>query len=150
FLRRQNELRISHVVVISTGGVCRRGVALFRGKSRAKPIPVHLLECALTSLATILHKKHLVHLTHTPSTRTGLGDWPLSLCLSRPSFRIPCSPGVLPAYRPPSPERRLIRSVKREHPGLHRAVNMAHLYDIGTRAWQPDPTEEWVASEVAG
>jgi myosin-5 len=26
---------------------------------------------------------------------------------------------------------------------------MAHLYDIGTRAWQPDPTEEWVASEVA-
>jgi len=27
---------------------------------------------------------------------------------------------------------------------------MAHLYDIGTRAWQPDPTEEWVASEVAG
>ena len=26
---------------------------------------------------------------------------------------------------------------------------MAHLYDIGTRAWLPDPTEEWVASEVA-
>jgi len=25
---------------------------------------------------------------------------------------------------------------------------MAHLYDIGTRAWQPDPTEEWMASEV--
>jgi len=26
---------------------------------------------------------------------------------------------------------------------------MAHLYDVGTRAWQPDHTEEWVASEVA-
>ena len=25
---------------------------------------------------------------------------------------------------------------------------MAHLYDVGTRAWQPDPTEGWVASEV--
>jgi len=25
---------------------------------------------------------------------------------------------------------------------------MAHLYDVGTRAWQPDPNEEWVASEV--
>ena len=25
---------------------------------------------------------------------------------------------------------------------------MAHNYDIGTRAWQPDPTEGWVASEV--
>ncbi len=25
---------------------------------------------------------------------------------------------------------------------------MAHNYDIGTRAWQPDPTEGWIASEV--
>ena len=25
---------------------------------------------------------------------------------------------------------------------------MAHIYDVGTRAWQPDPTEGWVASEV--
>ncbi|KAG8532004.1 uncharacterized protein KY384_003640 [Bacidia gigantensis] len=25
---------------------------------------------------------------------------------------------------------------------------MAHSYDVGTRAWQPDPTEGWVASEV--
>ena len=25
---------------------------------------------------------------------------------------------------------------------------MAHNYDVGTRAWQPDPTEGWVASEV--
>ena len=25
---------------------------------------------------------------------------------------------------------------------------MAHNYDIGTRAWQPDSTEGWVASEV--
>ncbi|KAI4257175.1 MAG: hypothetical protein LQ352_001766 [Teloschistes flavicans] len=25
---------------------------------------------------------------------------------------------------------------------------MAHSYDAGTRAWQPDPTEGWVASEV--
>lgn len=25
---------------------------------------------------------------------------------------------------------------------------MAHPYDIGTKAWQPDPTEGWVASEV--
>jgi myosin-5 len=25
---------------------------------------------------------------------------------------------------------------------------MAHLYEIGTRAWQPDATEGWVASEV--
>ncbi|KAL1619479.1 Myosin type-2 heavy chain 1 [Neofusicoccum ribis] len=25
---------------------------------------------------------------------------------------------------------------------------MSHLYDVGTRAWQPDPTEGWVASEV--
>jgi myosin V len=25
---------------------------------------------------------------------------------------------------------------------------MAHLYDVGTRAWQPDQTEGWVASEV--
>lgn len=25
---------------------------------------------------------------------------------------------------------------------------MSHLYEIGTRAWQPDPTEGWVASEV--
>jgi myosin-5 len=25
---------------------------------------------------------------------------------------------------------------------------MAHNYDIGTKAWQPDPTEGWVASEV--
>ena len=25
---------------------------------------------------------------------------------------------------------------------------MAHNYDVGTRAWQPDPTDGWVASEV--
>lgn len=25
---------------------------------------------------------------------------------------------------------------------------MAHNYDLGTRAWQPDSTEGWVASEV--
>ncbi|KAF2184698.1 myosin-2 [Zopfia rhizophila CBS 207.26] len=25
---------------------------------------------------------------------------------------------------------------------------MAHIYDVGTRAWQPDTTEGWVASEV--
>ncbi|KAF2861957.1 hypothetical protein K470DRAFT_275820 [Piedraia hortae CBS 480.64] len=25
---------------------------------------------------------------------------------------------------------------------------MAHLYDVGTKAWQPDATEGWVASEV--
>ncbi len=25
---------------------------------------------------------------------------------------------------------------------------MAHTYDIGTKAWQPDSTEGWVASEV--
>jgi myosin-5 len=25
---------------------------------------------------------------------------------------------------------------------------MAHIYDLGTRAWQPDTTEGWVASEV--
>lgn len=25
---------------------------------------------------------------------------------------------------------------------------MAHIYDIGTRAWQPDVTEGWVASEL--
>lgn len=25
---------------------------------------------------------------------------------------------------------------------------MAHLYEVGTRAWQPDPTEGWVASEL--
>ena len=25
---------------------------------------------------------------------------------------------------------------------------MAHNYDLGTRAWQPDPIEGWVASEV--
>ncbi|KAK5135961.1 hypothetical protein LTR08_004419 [Meristemomyces frigidus] len=25
---------------------------------------------------------------------------------------------------------------------------MAHMYDVGTKAWQPDPTEGWVASEV--
>lgn len=25
---------------------------------------------------------------------------------------------------------------------------MVHNYDVGTRAWQPDPTEGWVASEV--
>lgn len=26
---------------------------------------------------------------------------------------------------------------------------MVHNYDVGTRAWQPDPTEGWVASQVA-
>ena len=25
---------------------------------------------------------------------------------------------------------------------------MATLYDVGTRAWQPDPTEGWVASQL--
>jgi myosin V len=25
---------------------------------------------------------------------------------------------------------------------------MAHNYDVGTKAWQPDSTEGWVASEV--
>ena len=25
---------------------------------------------------------------------------------------------------------------------------MAHSYDVGTRVWQPDITEGWVASEV--
>lgn len=25
---------------------------------------------------------------------------------------------------------------------------MVHNYDVGTRAWQPDPTEGWIASEV--
>lgn len=25
---------------------------------------------------------------------------------------------------------------------------MAHNYDVGTRVWQPDPSEGWVASEV--
>jgi myosin heavy subunit len=26
---------------------------------------------------------------------------------------------------------------------------MAHIYDVGTRAWQPDEKEGWVASEVS-
>ena len=26
---------------------------------------------------------------------------------------------------------------------------MAHSYDVGTRAWQPDSSEGWVASEVS-
>ena len=25
---------------------------------------------------------------------------------------------------------------------------MAHSYDVGTRAWQPDSAEGWIASEV--
>lgn len=25
---------------------------------------------------------------------------------------------------------------------------MAHIYEVGTRAWQPDPKEGWVASEL--
>lgn len=25
---------------------------------------------------------------------------------------------------------------------------MAHSYDVGTRAWQPDTTEGWISSEV--
>lgn len=25
---------------------------------------------------------------------------------------------------------------------------MAHNYDVGTKAWQPDPKEGWVASEL--
>ena len=25
---------------------------------------------------------------------------------------------------------------------------MAHNYDVGTKAWQPDVTEGWIASEV--
>ena len=25
---------------------------------------------------------------------------------------------------------------------------MAHLYDVGTAVWQPDPTEGWIGSEV--
>ena len=27
---------------------------------------------------------------------------------------------------------------------------MSHSYDVGTRAWQPDAAEGWVASEVTG
>jgi myosin-5 len=27
-------------------------------------------------------------------------------------------------------------------------ITMAHNYEVGTRAWQPDATEGWVASEV--
>ncbi|GAQ09035.1 myosin-2 [Aspergillus lentulus] len=27
-------------------------------------------------------------------------------------------------------------------------TSMAHNYEVGTRAWQPDPTEGWIASEV--
>lgn len=26
---------------------------------------------------------------------------------------------------------------------------MAHIYEVGTRAWQPDATEGWIASEVS-
>lgn len=26
---------------------------------------------------------------------------------------------------------------------------MAHIFDVGTRAWQPDAAEGWVASEVS-
>jgi myosin-5 len=26
---------------------------------------------------------------------------------------------------------------------------MVHNYEVGTRAWQPDPAEGWVASEVS-
>ena len=25
---------------------------------------------------------------------------------------------------------------------------MSHTYELGTRAWQPDPTDGWVGSEV--
>jgi myosin-5 len=25
---------------------------------------------------------------------------------------------------------------------------MAHIFEVGTRAWQPDATEGWIASEV--
>ena len=25
---------------------------------------------------------------------------------------------------------------------------MAHSYEVGTRAWQPDPNEGWIDSEV--
>lgn len=25
---------------------------------------------------------------------------------------------------------------------------MAHLYEVGTKAWQPNPTEGWIASEL--
>ena len=28
------------------------------------------------------------------------------------------------------------------------AAVMANMYDVGTKAWQPDSTEGWVASEV--
>jgi hypothetical protein len=27
-------------------------------------------------------------------------------------------------------------------------AEMAHQYDVGTRAWQPNVTEGWIASEV--
>jgi myosin V len=27
---------------------------------------------------------------------------------------------------------------------------MAHSYDVGTRAWQPDTQEGWISSEVEG
>jgi len=28
------------------------------------------------------------------------------------------------------------------------AANMAHIYETGTRAWQPDPTDGWIGSEL--
>lgn len=29
-----------------------------------------------------------------------------------------------------------------------QTIRMAHSYDVGTRAWQPDATEGWISSEV--
>jgi len=71
-------------------------VALLRGKSRAEPIPVCRLEMREDKFGDNPAQKHLVHLPQRPPTRTGLGDWHLSLCLSPPSSRISCSPGVHP------------------------------------------------------
>lgn len=31
---------------------------------------------------------------------------------------------------------------------LNITESMAHIYEVGTRAWQPDPVEGWVASEM--
>lgn len=33
-------------------------------------------------------------------------------------------------------------------PGHYFPFDMAHNYDVGTWAWQPDPQEGWVSSEV--
>jgi hypothetical protein len=43
--------------------------------------------------------------------------------------------------RPPSPR-------PPPRPDARRGLTMAHIFDVGTRAWQPDTAEGWVASEV--